>query len=108
MTGTLGGQATRSEDRGRDPDDSYPAARWALDARHDLVIDRIELFHDHEGFLGLESSDDLLSRSRTGLRFHLFEGFVAAAQVNLDYDESPAPGLEREDRRYLVNVGFEW
>jgi putative salt-induced outer membrane protein YdiY len=107
LSGELGASYV-DEDFDTAPDDSYPAARWALDVGHDLVIDRIELFHDHEGFLGLESSDDLLVRSRTGLRFHLFEGFVAATQVNLDYDESPAPGFEKEDRRYLVNVGFQW
>ncbi|HSL83012.1 MAG TPA: DUF481 domain-containing protein [Thermoanaerobaculia bacterium] len=107
LSGELGASYV-DEDFDTAPDDSYPAARWALDAAHDLVIDRIELFHDHEGFLGLESSDDLLLRSRTGLRFHLFNGFVAATQVNLDYDESPAPGFEKEDRRYLVNVGFQW
>jgi len=107
LSGELGASYV-DEDFDTAPDDSYPAARWAVDVGHDLVIDQIELFHDHEGFLSIESSDDLLVRSRTGVRFHLFEGFVAAAQVNLDYDDSPAPGLEKEDRRYLVNVGFEW
>ncbi len=96
------------EDFDRSPDDSYPAARWAVDLGHQIVVDRVELFHAHEGLLGLEASDDLLLRSRTGLRFHLFEGFIAATQVNLDYDESPAPGREKEDRKYLVNLGFEW
>ncbi len=96
------------EDFDTAPDDSYPAARWAVDLDHGLVVERVELFHSHEGFLGIESGDDLLVRSRTGLRFHLFDGFIAAAQVNLDYDESPAPGREKEDRKYLVNLGFEW
>lgn len=107
LSGELGASYV-DEDFDTAPDDSYPAARWAVDLGHQLLLDQVELFHSHEGFLGLESSDDLLLRSRTGLRFHLFEGFVASTQVNYDYDESPAPGREKEDRRYLVNLGFEW
>lgn len=107
LSGELGASYV-DEDFDNAPDDSYPAARWAVDLGHDLVVERVELFHSLEGFLGLESSDDLLLRSRTGLRFNLFEGFVASTQVNFDYDESPAPGREKEDRRYVVNLGFQW
>lgn len=107
LSGELGASYV-DEDFDGAPDDSYPAARWAVGLGHDLVVERVELFHSHEGFFGLDGDEDLLLRSRTGLRFHLFEGFVAAAQVNLDYDESPAPGREEEDRKYLVNLGFEW
>lgn len=96
------------ENFGEAPDESYPAGRWVLDFTHELAPGRVELFHNHEGLLSFETSEDLLIHSRSGLRFHLFEGFVATTQLNFDYDESPAPGRERNDLRYIVNLGFNW
>lgn len=89
-------------------DESYPAARWALDMSWSFADGNLDLFHSQEGFLDLDSGDDVLLRSKTGVRFNLFKGFIATAQVNLDYDTDPAPGREKEDRRYLFNLGVEW
>lgn len=96
------------ENFGEAPDASYAAGRWVLDLTHELAPGRVQLFHTHEGLLSLESSEDLLIHSRSGLRFQLFEGFIATTQLNYEYDESPAPGRERDDLRYIVNLGFEW
>jgi putative salt-induced outer membrane protein YdiY len=90
------------------PDDSYPAARWAVDLSRSFADGDLELFHSHEGFLNLDTGDDVLLRSKTGVRFNLFRGFVATTQVNFDYDTDPAPGREKEDWRYLLNLGVEW
>ncbi|MGD2114081.1 MAG: DUF481 domain-containing protein [Acidobacteriota bacterium] len=90
------------------PDDSYPAGRWSLDLRHRLAGYRVELFHFQEGFLDLEEGGDPLIRSRTGARFNLLDGFIATTQVSFDYDGDPAPGRDKEDWRYLVNLGVEW
>ena len=95
-------------DRSDGEDEGYPAARWSLDLERELAAERVTLFHQQEGFLGLESGDDLFIRSRTGLRFSLWGGFIASTQLHLDYDESPGPGLESTDRAVLVNLGVEW
>lgn len=89
-------------------DDAYPAARWSFDLSHRLGGERVELFHSHEGFFNLEESGDPLIRSKTGARFKLLGAFIATTQVQLDYDADPAPGREREDWRYLVNLGVEF
>lgn len=89
-------------------DDAYPAARWSIDLSHRLAGERVELFHSQEGFLDLEESGDPLIRSKTGARFKLLGAFIATTQVQFDYDADPAPGREREDWRYLVNLGVEF
>lgn len=90
------------------PDDSYPAGRWSLELTRKLASARVELFHRHEGLVGLEDTADLLLRTQTGARFALVSKLVATAQLNLDYDKTPSPGRETTDRTYLVTVGFEW
>lgn len=89
-------------------DESYPAARWALDFDHDLLADRLELFHRHELLASIEDSDDLLAFTRTGLRFSLFAGLLASVQLHWDHDESPAPGRQQDDTSWLLNLGYQW
>lgn len=89
-------------------DDSYAAGRWAIDLSHRVAGGSVELFHHHEGLVDFGNSSGTLVRSKTGARFNLFGGFLATTQINFDYDGDPAPGREKEDWRYLVNLGFEW
>jgi hypothetical protein len=90
------------------PDDDYPAARWAIHLKMPFLGTGATFFHRQEGLLGLEDTDDLVVTLATGLRFTLFEDFVAGLQVNLEHDESPAPGRDGDDLTYLVNLGYEW
>ncbi|HMB52323.1 MAG TPA: DUF481 domain-containing protein [Thermoanaerobaculia bacterium] len=89
------------------PDDDYLAARWKLDLARALT-DGVELFHDHEILQGVEDGDDRLIRTKTGVRFSLWKSFVAAVQVNWDRDESPAPGREKDDTVWALNLGYSW
>lgn len=90
------------------PDDDFPAGRWALDLSRTLGDGGAELFHDHEVLISLDDSDDLLLRTRTGVRFLLFEGFAAAVQLNYDRDEQPAPGRRKDDRTWSLTLGYTW
>lgn len=90
------------------PDDEFPAARWALDWETPLVRSGIGFFHTQEGLWSLEDSDDLVVQSRTGFRFSLFSDFVATAQVNYDWDNSPPLGLDEADTTLLLNLGYEF
>ncbi|MGB5304974.1 MAG: DUF481 domain-containing protein, partial [Gammaproteobacteria bacterium] len=89
-------------------DDSYPAARWALNYDHFLYSKKLQFFHVHEGLLGIEDTSDIIITSRTGLRALLTENFTATAQVDLDWDNTPSPGNDRIDTRYLFNLGYGW
>ncbi|MBW2351539.1 MAG: DUF481 domain-containing protein [Deltaproteobacteria bacterium] len=68
----------------------------------------IQFFHFHEGLLGLEDTKDLIIRSRTGLRFPLRKNFLASAQFHYDLDNSPALGREKEDKKYILTLGYSW
>jgi len=103
-----GGLSYVSEDFQQAEDDSYPAARWALNYDHFLFPERLQFFHFHEGLLGIEDTKDIIITSRTGLRALLAGNFTATAQVDLDWDNTPSPGNDRIDTRYLFNLGYGW
>jgi len=88
-------------------DKNFSAARWALDLKQPLA-EAISFFHRHEGLLSLEDSDDVVVQTQTGLRFGLFRSFVASAQLNWDWDNSPSPGLDKQDTTYLLTLGYDW
>ena len=74
-------------------DEQYPAGRWALHFDRFFFDKVFQLFHFNEGFVGLEDTNDLIIRSRTGVRFPLYKGFQATVQYNYDWDKSPKTGL---------------
>lgn len=103
-----GGLTYVNEDFYDKEDDSYPAGRWALNYDRLLFGSRIRLFHHHEGLAGLEDVDDILILSRTGLRVPLGQGLTTTAQLDVDWDNTPAEGNDSTDTRYLLNLGYEW
>ncbi|NNG12577.1 MAG: DUF481 domain-containing protein [Halobacteria archaeon] len=103
-----GGLSYVNEDFELAPDESYPAARWSLNYDHFLYPKKLQFFHFHEGLLGLEDTNDIIIVTRTGLRAMLIDGFTATAQVDVDWDNTPAPGNDRVDTRYMFNLGYGW
>ena len=88
--------------------DSVTAA-WALNYDQKFMEDAFRLFHDHTidaPFDGL--SDNWLFQSATGVRLPVVNGILASAQVDFDYDNSPASGFREDDTRYSVKLGYEW
>jgi putative salt-induced outer membrane protein YdiY len=100
------GLAYINEDFDEAGDDHYPAGRWAVDFDRYLYREWVQFFHFHEGFIGLEDTNDIFVRSRTGLRFPLYSRFTATTQYNWDWDNSPAPDREKVDEMVLFSLGY--
>lgn len=107
LSGELGASYV-NEDFYTAPDDDFPAGRWALNLSRKLGDGGVELFHDHELLVSLDDTDDLLLRTRSGVRFSLWRGLAAAVQLNDDRDEQPAPGREKDDRTWSLTLGYTW
>jgi hypothetical protein len=45
---------------------------------------------------------------QNGVRFGLVGGLVATAQLDLDYDASPAPGHRNTDRTFALTFGYRF
>ena len=89
-------------------DDSYTALREAVSLDIFLVPDRMQFFHQHDGYFGVTGDDNLFVRMKNGVRLGLFGGLVTTAQVDLDYDRSPAPGRENTDRTFALTFGYRF
>ncbi len=97
-----------NEDYEKGSDDSYAAFRWAVNYDRFVWDDFLQFFHFHEGTIGLESTEDITIRSRTGFRMPLRHGFTATVQYNWDWDNTPAPGNDRVDEAFIIGVGYQF
>jgi putative salt-induced outer membrane protein YdiY len=89
-------------------DESYPAAGWGVRYDQQLLGGKVELFHTQDGFWSLEEVEDVVLRTRTGLRVPLADGLDASAQINIDWDNGPAPGRESTDVATILGLGYGW
>jgi putative salt-induced outer membrane protein YdiY len=89
-------------------DDSYSALREG--AKLDVLVagERVTLFHQHNGYIGVTGEDNLFVKTKNGVRLALVEGLVTTLQMNLDYDRSPAPGRRNTDRAYALTFGYRF
>lgn len=94
------------EDHRRAKDDQYVAARWAIKWDWPILPKEVTLFHNHEGYPGLERGKDLYITTQQGVRFNIWQGLVATFQVNWKWDNTPTPGFERDDTLYLATLGY--
>lgn len=95
-----------NEDFRKAEDDSFASGRWAVSAEYKLIPDKIFLFHFHEGYFGFEDIKDVYLRSEQGVRFTVLKDFYTTFQVNLTYDNTPAPGFEKTDTTLLFGLGY--
>jgi len=84
----------------------YPALGWGIKATFVPWSARVELFHEQDGFLNLEDTGTVILRSRTGVRVPLVARLNATAQVNVDWERTPAPGRVPTDRTLLLGVDY--
>jgi putative salt-induced outer membrane protein YdiY len=90
------------------PDDSYTALREATKLDVLLTGKRMVLFHAHDGYFGVTGDDNLFIKMQNGIRLSLVGGFVTTAQMDLDYDRSPAPGRRNSDRTFALTFGYRF
>ncbi len=88
-------------------DESFAGVRWALDYQQRLW-DGLSFFHYNEGLLGLEDTDDLTVRSRTGFRMDVSERVIARIQTAIDWDNSPPEGTDSTDYEHTLTVGYRF
>lgn len=89
-------------------DDNYIAGRWALKFDQKFFSKKLQFFHNHEGLLELDNTDNVSITSQTGFRFPVLAGMNAALQLNLDWDNLPSVGTKSTDRKFLFTLGYSW
>jgi putative salt-induced outer membrane protein YdiY len=101
------GLAFFNEDFRTGVDQRYLAARWAIKVDWEIT-EGVTLFHNHEGYPGLEDISDLYILTEQGIRLKIFQNFIATLQVNWRWDNTPSPGFQRSDTLYLATLGWQF
>lgn len=101
-----GGPSLVNEDYGGAPDERFPGARFALGYEQDVWRGRVRLFHHSELLLSLESLEDYLYQSRTGVRVPVGKQLSLGTQVNFDYDAVPAAGKDSTDTALIFKLDY--
>lgn len=95
-------------DRVTDGDERYPAFGWGIGFSHWITNRTLQVFHDQQGFWNLEDRNEASVRSKTGVRVPVAERLTASAQLNLDWEREPAPGLKAVDTTWLLGLNYHW
>jgi putative salt-induced outer membrane protein YdiY len=86
----------------------YASGRWSVGLTWQILPDRVDFFHLHEGYVSIEDAEDFYFRSEQGLQLPLIGNFYCNIQVDYDYKNRPAPGKEKEDLRYMLGLGYSF
>ena len=101
-----GGVSLVSENYGSAPDERFPGARIGLKYEQAFWQEKLTLFHNSDVLLSLESIEDYLYQSRTGIRVPLGNQLSLGSQVNFDYDAVPAAGKDSTDTALIFKLDY--
>jgi len=89
-------------------DDSYAAAHESAGLQVQLVADRAQFFHLHDGYFGVSGDNKMFIRTQNGVRIGLAAGFVTTIEEDVDYDRRPSPGRRQTDRTFSLTLGYRF
>jgi hypothetical protein len=73
-----------------------------------VIPDRLQFFHQHDGYFGVTGDDNMFIRAQNGVRISLAAGFVTTMRLDIDYDRTPAPGRRNVDRTAAITLGYQF
>ena len=80
-------------------------ARVAYRLEHKFTEDT-RLLHRVEAYPSLEVASDIYLQSLTEVSTSLTESMVASVAHTLNFDNTPSPGRQRADNRFLLTIGW--
>jgi len=89
-------------------DDDYVALPWGIDFDMFLFDEFVQVYHKQVGFWNLESTNDVVWDTWTGLRFPLAFGLVASTELKVEYDGGAADDADDVDTTYTLKLGYKW
>lgn len=82
---------------------TQPKASTRLPNNHSILPDRRPI---SPGYPKLDSVSDFFLTTDVGLRAKLTKTMFSELKVQLDHNNQPAPGKQKDDTKYLLNLGW--
>jgi hypothetical protein len=96
------------EDFYDDEDDDYPALGWGINYDQFLFDGFVQIYHRQVGFWNLDTTEDVVWDTWTGLRFPLILGLVASGELKTEYDGGAAETADDLDTTFALKLGYQW
>ena len=87
------------------PDVDYLALRLAYSI-YWQISESVLFLQTAEAFPSVEQSSDFYGKLDSQLQVSLTESMFAALQAIVTYDNTPTPGFDRIDERYILSIGW--
>ncbi len=95
------------EFRSATPSEGYMALRLGSNLDWSIIQD-LKLLHGLNYLPSLEDTEDYYLRSDARLQVTMTESMFTQFQWVFEYDSTPSPGLDRDDSRYILSVGWSF
>jgi len=84
------------------------ALAWGLNYDQKIVDETLQVFYKHDLSVPTKDTEGFLFDSEAGVRFPIAKVLTGTAQVDFDWDNAPAPGVEEGDTKYSLKLGYEF
>jgi putative salt-induced outer membrane protein YdiY len=84
------------------------AVSWGLDYDQRIIDDTLQIFYKHDVSVPTDDTDGFLYDGEAGVRFPIAKILTGSAQVDFDWDNDPAPGINENDTKYSLKLGYEF
>lgn len=101
-----GGVGYFNEDFKQQPDTSSFRGRVSAKWNWPMLEDKVTIYHFSEFFPSLQDTKDYYLTADQGIRFQIFEGFVAGFQLTYRYNNKPPSGVKNSDMLYVFSLGY--
>jgi hypothetical protein len=90
-------------------DDEFSAALWIVRYDQYFFEKVVQLFHNSNGHISFEDSNNWLINTSQGLRFPIYKGLQFTFQYDYDYNNQPSPeAISKWDSKLLFLLGYQF
>jgi putative salt-induced outer membrane protein YdiY len=90
------------------PSTQTESSRWSLRFEHALVLNRLSIFHKHDGFYDLDHGNALRVLADQGIRVTVYQGLFVNLEYDLRVNTQPAPGRKQVDESLIFGIGYQF
>ena len=72
------------------------------------ISEYAEFYVDQDGIINFDDVDGVIVNTTIGIGFPIAEGFKAALEAQLEYDEGAVEGVDKLDDTYRFRLGYQW
>jgi len=90
------------------PDASSASGRWSITGDYVALPGRVVFFHYQEGYFPFEEMAAMFLRTEQGVRLTVVKNFFTNFQVNVDFNNMPAPGKKKVDTKVIFGLGYSF